>query len=500
MRSLLISLALIVLGNISMAQTYVGEILYLDQYQYIKIIFSADTCTLSIPYLDGRQKYISRNSLKDEMNFSIYRGIEPWKFKLKKVKNTLKGSVELPHGKEHINLYEQQDTAFAFNVSQFTGTYSVGKDIAIIYERFGYLHMTSPFSEETVSLKPIAEAQFWSSSGEISSFNIIDGQKFQNLTIRDRSGISYHLVRQQDINRISKWITIDGDSIYTEVLMPGIGNSFPGILILPGGGNQSQIENFLFEARYFASQGVASMIFEKPGVGKSRGSNFDLLSFKEKARYYKRVLDSFLQLPIFTLKTIGLHGSSEGGRLAIMMAEMYPDEIHFVNAVAAPLMSMKEGQLYAMNHFHRNQGISEEDIVQISSIWLNYYNGIIEGQIDATLLPQISSLSQEYPRAFLPPASTDLPGSPSREDLIDLSVIRDASKIKCPVLLQYGESDQRVNPYTSIQNFYPVFPAPSHLDIMIYNRGNHSIMTPEFEICKGYLADKRKWLEKIGLF
>jgi len=481
------------------SQTYVGEILLGDEFQYIKLKYSGDTCTFSLPYLDGRQNYTALTNPQKKGEFDLYRNVEKWSFNLKLTDDLAKGTIDLPNGVKKAKLRKQVAPILQSKLSKYTGTFSSKNHSVIIYDRYNYLHMISPFSEETVSLKPIAEGEFWSTSGEHTSFSGLDSNKFQNLKLTDRSGNAYNLSRVPDFNRKSIWLSVNNDSIYAEVFLPQSEKSVPSVLILPGGGNQSQIDNFIYEARYFASLGMAAMIFDKPGVGKSTGRNFDLLSFKEKAEYYAQVLDTFVQMSKVDPEKTGLHGSSEGGRLALMMAENHPDKIAFVNAVAAPIMTMKEGQLYAMNHYHRNQGMSEETILEISSLWLNYYNGIIEGKIDSSLVPQVTNLSQQYQRAFLPPASSRLPGSPSRDDLLDKSVYEDAQKISCPVLLQYGENDQRVNPYGSIRNFYPNFTINEELDILIYNRANHSLMTPEYEISKGFLADKKKWLKKWAI-
>lgn len=120
-------------------------------------------------------------------------------------------------------------------------------------------------------------------------------------------------------------------------------------------------------------------------------------------------------------------------------------------------------------------------------------------KIDTTHFNTIRELRNKYQQAFLPPPSEIIPLSPRKEDLIDNSVVTDASKLVSPVFLQYGENDERVDPVRSLQNFYQNISENLNITAELYKRGNHSMMTPEFQICSGYSYDKIKWLKSIGI-
>jgi dienelactone hydrolase len=260
------------------------------------------------------------------------------------------------------------------------------------------------------------------------------------------------------------------------------------------------MDNYTYEARLFAAHGMAAMIFDKSGNGQSKGSgNFQLQSFEEKNDQYKALFRFLQNHPSVDSKKVGVHGPSEGGRLAMMMAIDLQNDIAFVNATAGPFMTFREGQFYAMDQHHRIMGVSEYDNMKIQQIWSDYYDGIVDGQIDQSVIDRANAYRQQNPRLFLPPDFTELPASPHQDDINNERVVLEAGKITCPILLQYGENDQRVNAQKSIANILPQISNPDQVETIIYKRGNHSFMTPEYKICPGYTSDKISWLKRIGI-
>ena len=482
------------------AQVYVGETKLRNSYQYMKLEVKEDSSIISFPYV-SRRTFKLPIEPKPGNELVVDIALDKIRFS---VNINDENSIHLIHEQNGIQqntkLVRQLDPIKSIDFAKYSGSY---KDqfgnILIIYVRNGYLHMMSPFTEQTVSLKPIGKHIFWSVTGESTHFHKINEDCFQMLSISDRNGNNYELEKSFGYKIHEDWVHVDGDSIHIKIYIPEIPGKKAACLLLPGGGGMSQIENAAYEARLFASHGLVSLVFDKSGVGKSIGQNFENFTFQEKARRYQKLYSHLKSHEEVDANKVGIHGPSEGGRLALLMGINLGAEIAFINAVAAPVMSLEEGQLYAVNHYSRNIGMSENDIITTLGIWQNYYTGIINESIDTTHYEPVRVLQNKYPNPFLPPMSDRIPLSPNKEDLADSIILTKASMIKSPVLLQYGENDKRVDPVMSVQNFYRYAADDLPVKVKFYERGNHSMMTPEYEICPGYAYDKIKWIKSIGI-
>jgi dienelactone hydrolase len=481
------------------AQTYIGEVYYRDSYHYLKIACGDSNCEVSLPYLDGEMKYTvdKNNVLKGD--WILKREVANWSFATSVLDNTLLGVLNTGEGLQEIKLWEQQAQLSLVERSKYTGVYSdIKKRKAIVYDRSESLISMSPYSQRTKSLKHTEDHTFWSASGEQWVFSEPTAEGFQKLMITNRFGIKNDLQRIPSFTEEELWIPVGRDTLFAKLFLPHSKEKTPACLVLPGGGAVG-MDNYEYEARFFAAYGIVSLIFDKSGNGRSRGSgNFRLQTFEEKNEQYKQLFKFLQDHPRTNPEKVGVHGPSEGGRLALMMA-MDLKNIAFVNATAAPVMTMREGQLYAMNNYHRNLGVSESDNYKISAVWNDYYDNIVAGTIDPDVIKRANTFRELYPRAFLPPDLQTVPGAPRSEDITNDRLASEGKNISCPVLLQYGENDERVDPVASIRNFMSSVTDPSKVKVILYNRSNHSFMTPEYEISTGYTDDKIKWLKQIGI-
>ncbi|MDX1462983.1 MAG: prolyl oligopeptidase family serine peptidase [Marinirhabdus sp.] len=478
-------------------QQYVGEVLLGNTYQYAKIEVSDSLATFSLPYLDKDKKYpVLGNINKD---WHIQRSIETWKFSTSNSEIKLKGTLSRNGTVQPIAFFKQLPALPENELKPFEGVYADAQGHrAVIYAKNGYLHFISPYSERSMSLKPIGEHQFWSVSGEHTSFMNLGPSGFETMTLFNRFQHEVRLKKLPPIRVEERFIPVGRDSLFAKIFIPAETKLVPACLILPGGGAVG-MDNYEFEARYLAAQGMLAMLFDKPGNGKSKGSgNFQAQSFEEKNDQYLELFKYLQAHPKVDKSRVGVHGPSEGGRLALMMAIDEP-QIAFVNATAAPIMSMREGQLYAIDHYLRNRGIDEQDVIAIRNIWNEYYEGIITENIKSETIERANIFREKYERLFIPPNTQEIPLTPSASDLQNDRVAVEASKISCPVFLQYGENDKRVHPEKSLANFFKYANKDVPVSVSLYPRANHSFMTPEYEISHGYLHDKLEWLQQIGI-
>lgn len=478
------------------AQTFFGDVPTNKGFTYLKLEVKSDSVYVSIPYV-SQQKWGYAASLKPSEKFVIQFGFETWNLECRGVE-PVRLFIQLATAEHEITLMKQ--VTVKQSLSSYIGNYTDKQGrTALVYERYGYLHLMSPYMEQTVSLKPIANNKFWSTSGEQSFFADFKQDKYQTLAITQRDGTVFQLHRNIEIQVVDVWIPVNQDSLFGQLYIPEKPGKKPACLLLPGGGGRSQIDNSAYEARLFAAHGMVALVFDKAGAGKSKGTgNFEQFTFQEKVQRYIQVFNFLSEHSEVDKQRVGIHGPSEGGRLSLMMVMDPKINPAFVNATAAPIMDMKNGQLYAGVQYHRNLGVSEEDVLKASVAWNQYYTGIIAGKLDSSQFENIRALQAVNGRMFLPPVNTQLPLSPKKEDLVDEQVFLGAGNIACPIFLQYGENDERVHPTKSVQNFMAYTTENQDVTVKMYPRGNHSFMTPELQICQGYAFDKIKWLRSIG--
>lgn len=492
-------LLLSIISTLGFSQTYVGEVFSNPQYAYAKIEFKQDTVRFSMPYLDNDIKYISSGIKELNGKWKINRQNEIWEFNLSLSEQKLCGELTISGSDQSVCFYEQLPGVSKNDIPAYCGTYKDDQNNrSIIYERFGYLHFMSPYSEETNSLKCTGMSRFWSASGEQSEFSEFKSDRYNKLRVTDRFGESHVLNFIPDYEEKEARVPIGGDTIYCKVFVPYKAENAPACLLLPGGG-ATGMENYEFEARLLASHGMVTMLFDKSGTGKTKGSgNFELQTLEEKNDQYKTLFKYLQKLPYVNDEKVGIHGPSEGGRLALLMAIDLGNDVAFVNGVAPPVATMLQGQLYAVDMHHRIMGLSESDNFRIQRIWYNYYQGIKAGKIEESIADSVRVFQKRGQRLFLPLASTQIPASPKKEDLFNNRIMEQGSKITCPIFIQFGENDLRVDPGMNTRLLRSLF-KQDQLSIRIYERGGHSLMTPEYKICPGYTYDKIEWFRSVGI-
>jgi len=297
-----------------------------------------------------------------------------------------------------------------------------------------------------------------------------------------------------EITKDSVYINAGQNKIFGILFRPVIKEkkNFPAILCLQGGGDVG-LKNYFYEAEFFAKNGIAALVCDKAGAGLSKGpDSWVTQTFEQKVEEYGHLLEWLKkQTGIDPAKT-GVHGLSEGGRLAIALAIKFPAKVAFVNSVSEPVQSFKDNQLFAIQNYLVNRNLEYSTIVKVLSLWNEYFNAIANKNITGELIERVNKLRSKYPKLYLPGNSTDLPQRPRAED-INYTLKGKLDKIKCPVFLQFGEDDHIVN----VKRAISLFPKSPEIKSTIYKDTNHSMLTENNFVQPKYLIDKIEWLTTI---
>jgi hypothetical protein len=200
------------------------------------------------------------------------------------------------------------------------------------------------------------------------------------------------------------------------LLLPGSEKPLPAVVFVHGAGPQTR-ESYRELGEYFASQGIAALIYDKRGTGQSGGA------YESHAPYENLVHDALSAVAYLKDRheiapsQIGIWGLSQGAYISAAAASR-SDDIQFIVAVGA---SVADGtQFYYRDNLFRRYGLSDtlRDMAE-------------KAQLGQDSLPHNlrdeSLLSTFAPRHYPPP---------------DKYVHPTWSRVSQPVLVMWGQLDQ----------------------------------------------------------
>jgi len=134
----------------------------------------------------------------------------------------------------------------------------------------------------------------------------------------------------------------------------------PAIVMLQGSGPETRWGANRFWADYFGRRGIAALIYDKRGSGKSSGdwqtADFNALAGDALAGV------SFLQHQAgIDPKKIGIHGHSQGASIAPLIASQ-SKSVAFVLAGAANGIPMWQAEIYSEQSFISHSGLKGNDL------------------------------------------------------------------------------------------------------------------------------------------
>lgn len=296
---------------------------------------------------------------------------------------------------------------------------------------------------------------------------------------------------EYQITSDSVWIDTSNGIIFGMLYKPvGVKSKLTAVLCLQGGGDVG-LANYLYEAKYFARHGLMALVCDKSGSGLSRTKKaWHEQSFVNKIDEYSELFTWLQNHSNSNENMVGVHGMSEGGRLALNLAIEQPDEVAFVNSVCGPLAPFKDNQLYALYNLLHSQNFEFPVIVEALSIWDSYFNEIAELKISDETIRRANELRKVAPNLrYLPGSTTELPNRPLAED-VHFSLEEIVNQIQCPVLFQIGERDMRVDPVMTVF----LLEKKANFSIKVYKNTDHNMNFENGDMNPAFLDDKLDWL------
>ena len=224
------------------------------------------------------------------------------------------------------------------------------------------------------------------------------------------------------------------------LLLPRGKGPFPAVVLAHGSGAMDRTAD-IFLADYLARNGIAVLIYDKRGVGKSTGewrrATLDALAADAAAGVQmlraRAGIDS---------KRVGVAGRSQGGQLAVIGASRYP-QIAFAIDIAGSLVPPWQQMNYQVAANMSRERLSREDSVAAQSIMNEKWTVARTGIGWDSLATHVRRIRADNPKWIeyvqLPDKLSDIRGSWEGQMGFDYGPV--LARFDKPVLALFGERD-----------------------------------------------------------
>ncbi len=224
------------------------------------------------------------------------------------------------------------------------------------------------------------------------------------------------------------------------VLLPNNAkNKAPGIVFLHGSGAEGRWASRYLATR-FARAGFAALIWDKRGVGKSQG-DWKTATLDDFAADAVAAIERLRSMPEVDSDRVGIHGHSQGGTLAPLIATKAP-RVAFIIGSSASGLSAEDVEIYSIENSLDLASLSTEEV----SAARNYIRLLVTTAYRDLPHQQLLERWQQVkgkPWAIEPPPEENYYWSWSPQ-WAKYDPLRYWREVRQPVLLVYGANDQVV--------------------------------------------------------
>jgi pimeloyl-ACP methyl ester carboxylesterase len=226
------------------------------------------------------------------------------------------------------------------------------------------------------------------------------------------------------------------------LLRPQGAGQHPGIVFLHGSGPETRWGTSLFFADRFARSGLAALVFDKRGAGRSTG-DWRTISYDELVEDYMAAVRFLQSQSGVNPKQVGIFGHSQGGTISPLIAAQ-PGAVAFVIAAAA----IGTGPIYTQDLFRtRNdladRGVEEPELSRAMLLYSRWISVARTGEGWDELDQAMSEAEKEkWFRALGLPRKRDHWLYKWYPRVGNFNPLPLWEQVKVPVLLIYGELDR----------------------------------------------------------
>ena len=258
------------------------------------------------------------------------------------------------------------------------------------------------------------------------------------------------------------------------LLLPLTKGPHPAIVFLHGSGAEGRQATRFF-AEYFTDRGMATLISDKRGVGKSTG-DWHRSDFGDLADDAIAGIRFLQQRKEIDATKIGIYGHSQGGMIAPLVASRIKD-VAFVISSAGHALPLYEGEINSITNQVRARGISGNDLAEATDFIKMWHNVARTGegweQFDAAME---KARATNWFRAIRVPPKDDWTWAFFKR-IYDYNAADYWAKVTVAVFVMYGEKDLFTPVSQSISNIDQALKKAGNKDytIIVFPRASHTL-------------------------
>jgi len=252
------------------------------------------------------------------------------------------------------------------------------------------------------------------------------------------------IFKQEEVSFRNGDVTLSGT-----LLLPLSKEPHPAVVFLHGSGAEGRFAS-RFLAEHFTRHGIAALIYDKRGVGKSTG-DWKQSDFGDLAGDAIAAIGFLQQRKEINAQKIGIYGHSQGGMIAPLVASRSKD-VAFVISGAGSAVPLYEAEVNSITNQVRTKGISGNELAEATAFIKMFVNVLRTGegweQFDAAT--EKVRNTKWYPMLHVPPKDNWFWSYYRR--IANYNAADYWAKVNAPVLLIYGERDIYVPVTQSVLN------------------------------------------------
>jgi alpha-beta hydrolase superfamily lysophospholipase len=235
-------------------------------------------------------------------------------------------------------------------------------------------------------------------------------------------------------------LNLAGSLLLPPLPKKGVAKPVPAVVFIQGSGAEGRWAS-RFLATQVVARGMAAFIYDKRGVGKSQG-DWHSASPADLTQDAVAAIARVRLEPRIDAKRIGIHGHSQGGTLAPMIAVQSPD-VAFIVASAAAAIPMDSVELFSLLNYVYPRATTAQDSADAHDYATELVAMAYRGRSSSTRFDSLVCEFNGRPWYFAPPPPEDSYWMFSRL-FAQYRPLDWWAKVRVPVLLMYGTEDQRV--------------------------------------------------------
>jgi pimeloyl-ACP methyl ester carboxylesterase len=296
-------------------------------------------------------------------------------------------------------------------------------------------------------------------------------------------GTRIKALQEDEVSFTNGNVTLSGT-----VVLPPTKGPHPAVVIVNGSGSWDR-SGSRFLADFFALNGVAALIYDKRGCGRSTGS-WNESGFDDLAGDALAGLELLKNRQDINPHQIGLWGVSQGGWIVPLAASRCAD-VAFIISVSGPGITPEAQGAYCVEHWMKAAGYSEADVNEAGSLFLLTIRCRRTDSGWNELKAERKADQNKPWYDACPYLDRDATGASKFWQLIgNYDPVPALHKVHCPVLAIFGELD-------------PAVPAQKSADIWktaLTEAGNHDVVIKIFPHADHAINDTRTWTTLPGFF